>query len=520
MTKAARVQVLTERVYRALLTQPEVIAYQTALKLIVEGFQANQGAFGLANESGNLSVSFISKDQRGDWHSEGFRALNLDSLGEILNQALVKREVAFSNDLGNEESEFLPKKNCLVVPVVHDNDLEGVFIAGNSSNGFSQDDVDVAKDIALKLAPVLNFRRIHVSYDRQSDSKSSSDEQDIKEKADLFLDVSGAAIVMLNLDGAVKLINRKGCEILGYEENEILGKDWFETVVPERVKDEMLLIFSSMKSGAVENVDLYNLPLRTKSGRERIVSWHSTSVNNGSGVTNVVLGSGIDITEHVRAEEDLKSAVKTAMFYLDLMGHDFKNKLQGIVLSADILRFSLDDPTASSLLDEIDTAVRYCDFLIDKVRSTDLLLSTPLIEVSLNKAIEQAAEVFRKRHGNARIDIEYGLEEAFVLADLYLQVLFSNILDNAVQHNPSNDKRVWMRLDKFHSGFEVSIADNGPGIENLTKTSLFAPERRLVGVGLQQSRQIMDKYNGRIVVDDRVPGTPEEGTVFRLQFPG
>ncbi len=55
-----------------------------------------------------------------------------------------------------------------------------------------------------------------------------------KERAERYLDVAGVILRVLDPAGTVTLINRKGSEILGYGEEEIIGKNWFDHFVPDR----------------------------------------------------------------------------------------------------------------------------------------------------------------------------------------------------------------------------------------------------------------------------------------------
>jgi signal transduction histidine kinase len=68
-------------------------------------------------------------------------------------------------------------------------------------------------------------------------------------------------------------------------------------------------------------------------------------------------------------------------------------------------------------------------------------------------------------------------------------------------------------------GYEVSIADNGIGIPDAVKASLFDTSRRFGGLGLHTARYIVEKYNGRIEVHDRVNGNPGQGAEFRIWIP-
>ena len=57
-----------------------------------------------------------------------------------------------------------------------------------------------------------------------------------KERAQEYLDIASVMLVAMDTAGAVTLINRRGCELLGWSEREALGKDWFETFLPERTR--------------------------------------------------------------------------------------------------------------------------------------------------------------------------------------------------------------------------------------------------------------------------------------------
>jgi signal transduction histidine kinase len=109
--------------------------------------------------------------------------------------------------------------------------------------------------------------------------------------------------------------------------------------------------------------------------------------------------------------------------------------------------------------------------------------------------------------------------DAEIMADDYLELLITNIVMNAIEHNPNDRKNVWITLDKSDKGYVVKIGDDGPGVGETRKGELFDMARRYGGVGLHQSSQISEKYGGSITVHDRVPGKPEKGAEFHILFP-
>jgi PAS domain-containing protein len=60
-----------------------------------------------------------------------------------------------------------------------------------------------------------------------------------RDRAQHYLDVAGVMLIAIDTRGRVTLINDKGCEILGYGENEIIGQNWFETFLPQSVAGDV-----------------------------------------------------------------------------------------------------------------------------------------------------------------------------------------------------------------------------------------------------------------------------------------
>jgi two-component system, cell cycle sensor histidine kinase and response regulator CckA len=131
--------------------------------------------------------------------------------------------------------------------------------------------------------------------------------QDIK-IAQMCLDIAGCIIIILNKDQTVSFINKKGCEILGFEAEEIIGRDWFDAYVPEHYRDEVKAAFNILVAGGVYEIEHYENPILTREGKERIIAWHNTVLKDEKGAIVASLDSGEDITERRQAEEDLRKS--------------------------------------------------------------------------------------------------------------------------------------------------------------------------------------------------------------------
>ena len=126
-----------------------------------------------------------------------------------------------------------------------------------------------------------------------------------KNKAQQYLNI--AEIMMINIDssGNVTLINPKGCEILGYPEEEILGYNWFDNFLPERLRISVKEVAIKVFAGEMETAKYYENEILTKTGEERLIAWHNSVYKDNKGRIIGTLSSGEDITERKQTEEKL-----------------------------------------------------------------------------------------------------------------------------------------------------------------------------------------------------------------------
>ncbi len=154
----------------------------------------------------------------------------------------------------------------------------------------------------------LGGRKVLQSIVRDITERRRAEEAVEREKAraQMYLDIAGVIIVVIGADETVKLINKKGAEILGYEEQEIIGRSFFDSFIPERMRAAARSIFERLLSGQDGSLEYFEFPVYTKSGEERILAWYNTHVRNGAGKIIATLSSGEDITARKKAEEQAR----------------------------------------------------------------------------------------------------------------------------------------------------------------------------------------------------------------------
>ena len=143
-----------------------------------------------------------------------------------------------------------------------------------------------------------------------------------REKAHKYLEIAGVMLFTLDCKGTVTLINKKGCRVLGYEENEIIGKNWFDNFLPDRNKKEVKEIFEKILKGEKESIEYFKNPVLTKDGKEKYIAWRNVILTDESGRITGTLSSGEDITDRLKAEEALleeRTKLKTKLKHVSLL---------------------------------------------------------------------------------------------------------------------------------------------------------------------------------------------------------
>ena len=343
-------------------------------------------------------------------------------------------------------------------------------------------------------------------------------ERELKKQRDLaqrYLDVAGVLFVVINADHTIRLINRHGCELLGYREEELVGKDWFTTVIPEASREARRQIFdAAIASGNA--LPRRENPVVTRNGDELILAWQDTVLTDDDGRPVGLVGSGSDITDRIRAEEALRVAHNEANLYLDIMAHDINNANAVALGYADLLVEALEGKERE-MIRKLRSGISRSIEIIQNVSTIRRLHSheTATRPVDLDAVIR--AEI--AHHPDA--GIIYEGRSVRVAADDLLPEVFTNLIGNSIKFGePGVGVRV--RVEEGDGTVAVSVEDTGPGVPDAVKPTLFTrfvrgtSARSGKGLGLYITRMLITRYGGRIWVEDRVPGHPECGAVFRF----
>jgi len=151
--------------------------------------------------------------------------------------------------------------------------------------------------ISMKKIPVFNSRgmlRYMLAIAEDITDRAAAEDLLVAERdrAQGYLDAAGVMIAVIGADGSIDLVNRKGSEILGYAEEDLAGRDWFATVVPERLRDRLTRNFVRLAAGEIEPPAFEESPVVTREGRERSILWHNALLRDIDGKVVAMVSSG------------------------------------------------------------------------------------------------------------------------------------------------------------------------------------------------------------------------------------
>jgi PAS domain S-box-containing protein len=129
-----------------------------------------------------------------------------------------------------------------------------------------------------------------------------------KDQLETYLDAMAVMVVARNTSGTVIKINRKAAEMLGYDEPHILGKNWFDNFVPERLRATASSYFRKIMQEEIKVVRMYEQPVLCKSGKEIMIRWFSTLVRDKKGKIVGSINCGFDICQEKLLESSLKES--------------------------------------------------------------------------------------------------------------------------------------------------------------------------------------------------------------------
>ncbi|MBF0127243.1 MAG: PAS domain S-box protein, partial [Magnetococcales bacterium] len=358
-----------------------------------------------------------------------------------------------------------------------------------------------------------------------------------RDRAQRFLDIAGVIIMALDRQGHITLINRKGCQVLGLEEGEILGQSWFNTFIPDGERPTVLGEYQLLLSNRSEAVKRHENWIMTRQQGKRLVAWWHSLILDDQGHLQGTLSSGEDITEHRKMEERLRQGEKMESIGVLSGGiaHNFNNLLAIILGNAELARFGALKP--DDALTEIISAASRGKELVSQLLTFSHRAPMGNMLFPPELALKETIRFIRSVLPPA-VQLTASIEEnaGMIMGDAHqLQQVVINLATNAWQalEGHEGEIRITLSASRLEPSqaqglslapgdvFELSVQDNGPGMAVEVKEHIFEPffttkePGKGTGLGLSTVHGIIHNAQGAIVCDS----APDAGSLFRIYLP-
>ena len=348
------------------------------------------------------------------------------------------------------------------------------------------------------------------------------------------------AVMQVDNDDRVQFVNPQFCQMIGYREDELLGRVGYEIYFDP---EEQELIRRKNRLRLEKASDAYETRMRKKTGEEVLVRISGSPVTDAQG--NVVGSIGVitDITERKLLEAEFLQAQKMEALgrLAGGVAHDFNNLLTSIMGYSDLLAKKLaeDDPSGPLR--------RYADIILSSANRA-ANLTQQLLSLSRRHAVqmrvldlnEVVAGVERILRGLIREDMELTIHVEGALGrvkadSVQIEQVLMNLAVNALDAMPRGgrlsirtanvvlDKSYARRRREVAPGPYVMIAvsDTGHGMDAEVQSHLFEPffttkeKGKGTGLGLSTAYGIVQQMGGHIEVESALG----KGSAFKIYLP-
>ncbi|HEY6793116.1 MAG TPA: PAS domain S-box protein [Kineosporiaceae bacterium] len=352
----------------------------------------------------------------------------------------------------------------------------------------------------------------------------------------LFFDSSPYGQVLVDGAGTIVLANRALQKILGYREEELVGRP-LEILIPERHRARhAVLLEEYFEDPRVRMVG---------NGRE-LVARHAdgSDVAVEIGLAWVPWGGAehavatvADISGRARLELQLHRANATLEEFLHVASHDLRSPLRGIRDLVDWLREDLESaldampPAVTRNLDRIAVRVDRMQTLMDALFA--YARSAGGAGSSGRAAVLGPVEVGELVRGILELDplpagfrLELDVDvEPFPAVRSPLETVLRNLLANAVKHHDRAAGVIGVTARPDGTFCRIDVRDDGPGVPPAAHERIFRLFQTLddgpgrSGIGLALVKRLVGSHGGRVEVVSPADGVGGRGAIFRVWWP-
>lgn len=324
------------------------------------------------------------------------------------------------------------------------------------------------------------------------------------------------SLVVVNLNGKIRSVNRALCSMLDYSEEELIDYPIQKIFATEFDMNSELTKLK--ESGQLKNTERVYL---SKSGTKIPVIFSGSIIYDNNRKIQDAVFVALDISERKQAEENLKESreqLRNLLAYLQSVrehertefSHEIHDELgQSLTaLKMDIHWLRKKYNEYSPLTDKANSMIKIIDATIQTVKKICTELRPGILDnLGLSAAIEWQTAEFQKRSGIS-CEVNFNPEEIILDKDRSTAVfrILQETLTNIARHAEAS--AVTITIEKRASQLVMEVIDNGKGINEENKNN--AKSFGLIGM---RERTL---YLGGTF---QISGAPNQGTTVRVNIP-
>ncbi|OEU64946.1 MAG: hybrid sensor histidine kinase/response regulator [Desulfovibrio sp. S3730MH75] len=358
-------------------------------------------------------------------------------------------------------------------------------------------------------------------------------EEALKESAYRFrslVKTAESVIILLSPDRKILEFNRMAEDLFGRTRHEVLGHDFFDLFLPERLWGEFSRQLETVLSGTPLRFLENNI--RVGGTEERTMQWSLSRLLDAKGEALGVLAVGQDITERKRAEVELceardsaEEANRAKSEFLANMSHEIRTPISAIIgMSEMTLSTELDQEQKGYLVTVKKAAQSLLSIIndildISKIEARKMELRPE--DFNLYDMLEKQLSVLRiqaeEKGIELRSNISESLDHCFLGDSLRLGQIIMNLAGNSVKFT----EKGYVEVSVENAGdweedkvLRFTVKDTGIGISEDKAEKLFESFVQLnagyskrhpgSGLGLAISRQLVEMMGGEISFSSKV----------------
>ncbi len=343
-----------------------------------------------------------------------------------------------------------------------------------------------------------------------------------------------AAMLMVDQEGSIVLLNAETERLFGYRREELLGQK-VELLIPERLRSTHSgLRTQYFASPGVRRMgdrrDLFGL---RKDGSEFPIEIGLNPVRTDQGMS--VISAIVDISERKRQAEALRNANEALersnielQRFAYIASHDLQTPMRSIASFVELLRTTYADRLDSQANDWFRRTTQSIRDLQTLVR--DLLeysrvdsQAHPFETVSLRDVFDHAVALLDSSVRESGAEVTCGELPTVMGARSHLVQLMLNLIGNGLKYRRKQPPRVQVSAQRTGDQWTIAVRDNGIGIAPKHQARIFEIFQRLhdqqeypgTGIGLAVCRRVVHRHGGSIWVESG----PDHGSVFYFTLP-